>query len=121
MVIVVIEDEIKRMPIDTAGTEISPAVKELDAPIDEDFDKPVIPVNPTSKLMSEEDKFKLTSSLIIAKYNFAVVVVIIIVYIILVLTEKTYDNGFITSIVDLMIIVLLLVLGYMFGNQSKRD
>ncbi len=95
----------------------------------DELDIPLTPVDastahtskPTTKPMSEETKQKLSLSLSITRYSFIGVCAVIIVHTLFMFFKLTDNSNILTDIIDLMKTILLLALGYMFGNQNKEN
>ena len=70
--------------------------------------------------MSDETKLKLKYSMRIAIICFIVIGAIVVIEVIFAALSVTMESAIIDTVLDLMRMIMLLTIGFMFGNQSKN-
>ena len=109
-----------RHPTDIEAALYPVATEEVDRPFSATDSTRSEEPNFKPKPMSDELKTKLGYAFSIAKYCFIGLGVIVLIDIILSLSSRTPDRNTIATVLDLIRTIILLAVGFIFGNQSKN-
>ena len=120
--VIIPEEESKILPEKTESNIIKQFYnKVIDSPLFSKKDTKIVDSGLTAVPMSEEQKHKLRLSLSITRYSFITIGAMLLIASIFAFSDKPFDNSLITNVLDMMKTILILALGFMFGNQNKRD